>query len=594
MRLKTKLMLGFGSMMVILMILTLVGYDRLDYMNKQLDTVYEQRYTKVRNSSGMRGEVNNASRILVNLLLSKDANSAISLDERKELSLAMTNAEKRLQIISESNNNVDEKEMLDRVRVSWDQFVIFEQKELELMTNGMYEEATTYRDNTGLSIQMEALDNLNELATYQDRMIDKEMNTANAEYNRSIQITTGIMVAGLMIGLGIILWVIPSISKGLKTVNMMIHSFGKGNIRMIRRLKVTSKDEIGDVGRVFKQMAEDIEEKQELEKSYLEAQKDQSWLSSNTSKVTELLRGVNTLEQVSQTFINEFTPVLGAHYGVVYIQGENDQPNRLFKYGTYAGSEEVLTKGYFDIGEGLLGQSAMDKKPIYITDVPDQYVSIKSGLGESLPISLMIYPVVFEDELLGVIELASLSEFTPLQRQLMAQLSSSLGIILNNIRSRIHVEHLLRESQALTEELQCQSEELQSQQEELRRSNEHLEEQTIALKRSEVQLQSQQEELEQFNTELVAKSRSMEDQMQQLEEKNFEIEKTSSQLEKQTVQLAVTSKYKSEFLANMSHELRTPLNSLLILSQLLPRYDLIISRKLVYSQDFIPLEMTLE
>ncbi|MFD2880858.1 histidine kinase dimerization/phospho-acceptor domain-containing protein [Paenibacillus rhizoplanae] len=211
----------------------------------------------------------------------------------------------------------------------------------------------------------------------------------------------------------------------------------------------------------------------------------------------------------------------------------------------------------------------MDKLPIKLTEAPDNYIAVSSGFGESHPSYISIQPLLFEDEVLGVVEFASFTPFSVLQNELLHQLSSNLGIILNNISRRLVVEELLRESQALTEELQCQSEELQTQQEELRRSNENLEEQTDALKRSEELLQRQQEELEHYNTELVSKTRALQDQVQEVEEKKDEIEHARMQLEKQAMQLAVTSKYKSEFLANMSHELRTPLNSLLILSQLL-------------------------
>jgi CheY-like chemotaxis protein/signal transduction histidine kinase len=526
MKLKTKLVFGFGAMMVLLLLLTVVGYDRLNYMNTQFDKIFEGRYAKVQNSNGMRGEVNNASRIVVNLLLN-DVDTPSNIEGQQKLGAMMTNADNYLVKLINSTLNIQEEKMLDRVEVAWKQFIVYEQKELELLSMGMQEEAKTYQITTGLPIQIEVIDSLNVLVSYQDQMIDEEMMNVQSAYNRSIQITTVIMVTGLLLGLSIMLWVIPRLAKGLNTVNLMISSFGKGHMKTIRRLKVTYKDEIGEVARCFKEMAENIEGKQKLEIAYHQAQNDQGWLNSHTSKVTQLLRGVNSLEQISQTFISEFTPVLGAHYGVVYIIGDDKKPNRLFKYGTYAGLGDILTRDYFDIGEGLVGQSALDKKPIFINEVPDQYLSIQSGLGDASPISLMIYPILFEDEILGVVELASFEAFTALQRQLMNQLTSSLGIVLNNIRRRINIEELLRDSQIMTEELQCQSEELQ------------------------------------------AKTHTMEDQMQQLEEKNYQIEQTSTQLEQQAVQLAVTSKYKSEFLANMSHELRTPLNSLLILSQLL-------------------------
>ena len=208
-------------------------------------------------------------------------------------------------------------------------------------------------------------------------------------------------------------------------------------------------------------------------------------------------------------------------------------------------------------------------KPIILENTPEDYIKLGSASGSTRATSIMIFPVVFEDELIGVVELASFEGFNDLHKQLFSQLIMNLGVILNNVRRRLRVEELLRESQALTEELQVQSEELQTQQEELRRSNENLEEQTDALKRSEELLQRQQEELEHFNTELIAKTRALEEQVREVEEKNDEIEKTKTQLEQQAMQLSMTSKYKSEFLANMSHELRTPLNSLLILSQLL-------------------------
>lgn len=396
------------------------------------------------------------------------------------------------------------------------------------------------------------------------------MKQANLAYEESVQITTILMAAGLIMGLLVILWVLPSIAKGLNVVNLMINGFGKGKYRAISRMSVASKDEIGEVARVFQQMAGDLEEKRKFEHSVLQTQKDQTWLNANTARVTELFRGVNSLEQVAQMFISEFTPILGGSYGAIYLQGKDVEDNRFKLYGSYAKvTGENSIRDVIQVGEGLLGQCVLDRKPILITEAPDGYLSIGSALGESKPVGIMIFPILFEDECIGAIEIASLDRFSDLETKLFAQLVESMGIILNNIKGRMRVEQLLRESQALTEELQCQSEELQTQQEELKRSNENLEEQTEELKRSEELLQRQQEELEHFNTELIAKTRALEEQVREVEEKNDEIEHARAQLEQQAMQLGITSKYKSEFLANMSHELRTPLNSLLILSQLL-------------------------
>ncbi|RED30451.1 response regulator [Paenibacillus sp. VMFN-D1] len=565
MKLKTKLVIGFGSLMLILIALTVVGYDRMNYMNKQMDRIYEDRYLKVRYSTGVRSEVNDMSRFVMSMMLNHNVATDNSTSQINDM---IAKGEQSLQKLNATTTSPEEKQMLNRVQKAWSDYKEYINKQSALLSKGMMDEANTYRNGSGTPIQQEAIDSINALSEYQDLLVDQQISNVKAAYNRSVQITTAIMIAGLLLGLAVILWVISTITRGLGVVNMMINSFAKGRIQSIRRIKVTSRDEIGQVAHVFKEIAEDLEEKQELEQNYLQAQKDQNWLNSNASRVTELLRGINSSKQVSQMFISEFTPIIGAAYGAIYIQDDDQNPNMLSLGGTYAGQGERSPRGRVEIGEGLVGQSALDRKPI-ITELPEDYLSVDSAFGSAKPAHLLIYPVVFEDELLGVIEMASFEPFSELARQLLSQLTVSLGVIINNINRRVRVEELLRESQALTEELQCQSEELQTQQEELRRSNENLEEQTEALKRSEDLLQRQQEELEHYNTELIGKTRALEEQMQQLEEKNIEVEDAKARLEQQAMQLAVTSKYKSEFLANMSHELRTPLNSLLILSQLL-------------------------
>ncbi|EGG34106.1 response regulator [Paenibacillus sp. HGF5] len=567
MKLKSKLVIGFTTLLALMLVLTLIGYDRISYMNNQMDQIFQERYQKVRNSSGMRGEVNNMARELTNMILSNDPSTYTV--SKQEIETMTAQAEEYFRAIKESVNTAEEQQLLVRIERAVNEYIVYQNKTLELLSTSDADGANALRNSTGQSVQEEMLISLNELSSYENQKINDDIAAAKAAYDRSVQMFIYIMAGGLLIGMLVILWILPSITRGINVVSMMLKSFGEGRLKAIRRIKVTSKDEFGDVARVFKDLSEDIIEKQRIEETYLQAQRDQSWLNSNMARVTELLEGINSLEEVGQRFISEFTPILGAHYGAIYIRQEDKHPNKLEMKGSYAHEGGEEPKVAFMIGEGLVGQAALDKKPVVLKGAPEGYMNVESAWGSSKPVSIMIYPLLFENEVLGVVELASFEETTTLQEQLMSQLSQSLGIILNNITGRLRVEQLLRESQAMTEELQVQSEELQTQQEELRRTNENLEEQTNALKRSEDLLQRQQEELEHYNTELVAKTRALEEQVQEVEEKNDEIEKARMQLEQQAKQLSITTKYKSEFMANMSHELRTPLNSLLILSQLL-------------------------
>lgn len=565
MKIKAKLLIGFSALLAIMLALTMVGYDRLNFMNEQMK-VYQERYMNVSSSSGMRGEVNDMARILSSTMLSADALSVEA--QTKEINKKLKKANDYYEVIKQSMTSAEEMQLIKAIDDTYTNYLSYQDKILKLLSAGYFQNASTYSNTDGQAIQNAVLSALNNLADYNAFIMSEESARAREAYQSSTQMVIVMMIVGLLLGLGVVLWIIPSITRGLNIVSMMITSFGNGRVRAIRRIKVTSKDEIGEVALVFKKMAIDIEQKQEMEKAYAQAQNDQSWLNANVARVTELLRGVSSLDQVSQTFINEFTPILGAQFGAVYLKDAN-RPDFLRSSGYYAADSNKKPKEGFMIGEGLVGQSALDMHPIRLEQAPEDYISVRSGFVEAQPGYISIHPLIFEDELLGVIEFASFQPFSSLKNDLLQQLASNLSIIFNNISRRLTVEQLLRESQALTEELQCQSEELQTQQEELRRSNENLEEQTDALKRSEELLQRQQEELEHYNTELIAKTRALEEQVQEVEEKKDEIEHAKVQLEKQAMQLSVTSKYKSEFMANMSHELRTPLNSLLILSQLL-------------------------
>src|SRR5262249_39164786 len=175
---------------------------------------------------------------------------------------------------------------------------------------------------------------------------------------------------------------------------------------------------------------------------------------------------------------------------------------------------------------------------------------------------LVVLPVLFEDEVKAVLELASFHRFTEIHLTFLDQLAESIGIVLNTIATSMRTEELLKQSQTLAGELQTQ-------QEELRESNERLEKQAGSRRESEELLKRQSEQLQQTNEELEEKAELLAKQKAEVEAKNREIERARGSLEEKAEQLALASRYKSQFLANMSHELRTPLNSLLILTEML-------------------------
>jgi HAMP domain-containing protein/Skp family chaperone for outer membrane proteins len=310
---------------------------------------------------------------------------------------------------------------------------------------------------------------------------------------------------------------------------------------LTRTITVEAKGELDELKDNINQMIANL--RQTTEKN-----QEQDWLKTNLAQFGRMMQGLKELDAVAHLIMSELTPRVGAQHGTFYLRhGERDEAV-LQLIASYAYKERKHVANRFRPGEGLVGQSALERKPILLTNVPDDYVQISSGLGEAPPRNIIVLPILFEDEVKAVVELASFDSFSSIHQIFLDQLAESLGVVLNMIQANMRTEELLLESQKLAEELQNQQQELQKQQQELQRTNTELEAQTAELeiqaettKKSEETLKKQQDQLQRAN--------------QQLEEK--------------AKQLAVASRYKSEFLANMSHELRTPLNSLLVLARLL-------------------------
>ena len=331
---------------------------------------------------------------------------------------------------------------------------------------------------------------------------------------------------------------------------------------LTRQITVEAQGELDELKQNINQMIGNLRET-------TERNQEQDWLKTNLAKFSRMMQGQKDLESVSRLIMSELTPLVSAHHGAFFMsEGDTSAPT-LKLIASYAYRARKNVSNRFGLGEGLVGQAALEKEPILLTNVPDDYIQITSGLGEAPPRNVIVLPILFEGDVKAVIELASFLPFSAIHQTFLDQLSESIGVVLNMIQANMRTEELLEQSQKLTQELQSQSKELQQQQEELKRSNTELEAQARTLRQSEELLKEQQEELQQVNEELEEKASLLAEQNAKVEQKNREVESARQALEEKAQQLALSSKYKSEFLANMSHELRTPLNSLLILAKLL-------------------------
>jgi HAMP domain-containing protein/CheY-like chemotaxis protein/signal transduction histidine kinase len=258
---------------------------------------------------------------------------------------------------------------------------------------------------------------------------------------------------------------------------------------------------------------------------------EQDWLKTNLARFTGMLQGQRDLTTVGRMLLSELAPLVNAQQGVIY-QMETEESAGMVLLSAFADDGENGHLRRLKIGEGLVGQVASEKRRMLISDLPERTISIRSGLFESVPRNVIVLPVLFEDRVKAVIELASLNAFTASHLAFLEQLTASIGIVLNSIEATMQTEGLLKQSQQLAAELQ-----------------------------------TQQKELQQTNEQLAQKAQQLAEQNVEVERKNQEIEQARRALEEKAKELALTSKYKSEFLANMSHELRTPLNSILVLGQ---------------------------
>ncbi|MBT2730164.1 response regulator [Bacillus sp. ISL-75] len=532
MKFKTKLYTSIGSLLLLFFIIAIILMNMLEQSTVNMNVVVNDLNERIEMASDIKYETSRIGLELTSMLT--DRGNDIHLNATNSWEDSHTNLQAAIESLEKMDKQEKSKELIAKFKILQESYKNMGQQALtEKKLNGEMEiPAVFWTDSELLRQRMIQIADL--LYGLQEQKMKNELLRSKDTYNMAVTIIYIYLAIALCIGISFTFWIIRGMTNNLNKITAVMKSASTSDFSSLPRIELSTKGELGEIAVSFNKMAHALEEQSKLEKQLKEEAEEQSWLNRKIAEIATIYPEVENVSMLAELLITKLVPMVGASYGVFYVKEVEEREKYLKKISAYASLNDNKDYMRFRFGEGLIGQCALEKRSILLTNVPDHYVKIKSGLGVGSPKNIIILPIQFENDVQAVIEIASFESFSPLQVKLLEAVTHNIGIKINSIVSHMKAERLLQDSQALTEELQAQSEELQLQQEELRTTNEKLEEQYIAS-----------------------------------EQKNKEIEKVREALEEKAQQLELSSQYKTEFLANMSHELRTPLNSLLILAQIL-------------------------
>ncbi len=392
----------------------------------------------------------------------------------------------------------------------------------------------------------------NQLLTTRNQQLDGSLVTTKV-----INITA--ILLGILLGITVIRLTSRLVTRPLRRLtDLMTRLATHDHDFEIRRLD--RRDEVGEIARalqVFKQMSLDSEAR--------------TWIRSSVSDISHVLLQATAHKDFAQWLTSELVPLCKAGVGLFY--SFDDARQRLDLLGSYGLRLSNRSADQYMPGEGLVGQCAVERKAIILDDVPADYLHIDSGSGEALPRHVAILPVLYRDTLIGVLELASFTPLTVLQRQLLDELLPVVALTLENLNRAISTHDLLLQTQEQADDLRVSELVMRQQKEVLRDNNEALRTKTAELEEQSARLIASEEELRVQAEELQASNEELREKTDSLNRQKYVLEELQQETADKAAELARASQYKSDFLANMSHELRTPLNSLLILSRSLADND---------------------
>ncbi len=581
--LSTRLTIGFLLLLVATLGVGGVGMYQLTSLAGMTQKLHDHPFTVRSALLGLRADIQAMRAQKLSALIDSEIRN--TEDAAEQFAALDRMARKNIQLIGE--RYLGPRSDFDQVTVAYDAWQNGAFRVLVLLREDKREEAMRLHRANVLPDMQRLVASTDIMVDFASRKALQFITEANEARDRTRYVMVALLSATLMIGLTIMVLVIRSITGPLQQLVNLSADLALGKV--LREQPVLYTDEIGRLERSFNAIiaASNLMVKQAriiangnyaLE-FHLRSEDDalgvalqrmtgalikreregqgEVWLKTGQNQLNQKLVGNQEPRKLATAVIRYLAERLHVQIGCLYLLDEKS--GRLDLQGSYACSATEVPVA-FALGEGLVGQAAVDRRTLLLDDIPADYLRIGSAVGDTRPRHLLIAPFLFENRLVGVVELASLSPFTDLEQEFVSRAAAILGSGFSMALARREMQHLLQTTLD-------QSKELQVQQEEMAAINEELGEQTHALKGSERLMKMQQEELRATNEELEEKTQTLEMQKEKIQQKNRELEETQQELEEKAHDLEMASQYKSDFLANMSHELRTPLNSLLILSR---------------------------
>ncbi|MBF0133089.1 MAG: response regulator [Magnetococcales bacterium] len=526
-----QLFRGFGFLIAMMILSSGVGLFFMDSLFEKILELHNHPFVVSRAILRVDGNILRMQQVLLNLVLMKDQKSIA--ESRHELGALDDKVHADMDLIRE--RFLGDPRLVGALYDAFRHWQPQRDEVMALLSDGEWGVATEFVRKSEASSALALSRLIHEFSVFAKGKADTFLQESQDAKTTAMLLNGLLLLSATLVGIVLTVRQIRAIVRPVDRLMSATREVTQGNLET--RIGFLGDDELGRLAVAFDAMTLRIHE--------------QVWLKTELAALLDEMQRVGNLKAMVQVLIQRLTPQVGGVVGVLYLANRDN--GRLELQASYAFQGGKDSNASFAVGEGLVGQCALEKRCLLRSDLPEEAIHFVSALAAGKPRHILAHPILFGDDLLGVVEVAAFETFTDVHLALVAELSQSIGLVLEN-QYRFHrTEELLQETQA-------QSEELVAQQEELRLSNEMLQKQAESLKTSEEELRVQQSQLQEANRTLEERSNRLESEKRAKEEIHQELQRNAVALEK-------ASRYKSEFLANMSHELRTPLNSLLILAR---------------------------